>query len=67
MPHCIIEHSKNLKSAELIDAVNQGARNSQLFEDDDIKSRAIEFDYYQSGSKKSSFVHVTTKYYLGAI
>lgn len=61
MPHCIIEHSKNLEPSKLIDAVYQGARKSQLFENDDIKTRTIGFDNYQSGSVKSSFVHVTTK------
>ncbi|ROR98001.1 5-carboxymethyl-2-hydroxymuconate isomerase [Sinobacterium caligoides] len=65
MPHCIIEHSKNLEPAKLIDAVYQGARKSNLFEDDDIKSRTMGFDYYQSGSTKNSFVHVTTKILSG--
>ena len=65
MPHCIIEYSKNLEAAQLIDAVYQGARKSKLFEDDDIKSRTMEFDHYQSGSTKNSFVHVTTKILSG--
>ena len=69
MPHCIIEYAREIeKSVEpkkMIDAVYQGALESGLFIDEDIKTRAIAYDSYQSGSIKKSFVHVTVKIFSG--
>ncbi len=69
MPHCIIEYSneieKSIEPMQLINAVYQGALKSDLFEDDDIKTRSIAFDNYQSGSIKKAFVHVTVKILSG--
>lgn len=69
MPHCIIEYSKVIEKsvapAQMINAVYQGALKSHLFEDEDIKTRAIGFDSHQSGSVRKAFVHVTVKILSG--
>ena len=69
MPHCIIEYSneieKFVKPIQLINAVYQGALKSDLFEDEDIKTRSIAYETYQSGSIKKAFVHVTVKILSG--
>ena len=69
MPHCIVEYSneieKSVEPAQLINAVYQGALKSDLFEDEDIKTRSIAFENYQSGSIKKAFVHVTVKILSG--
>lgn len=65
MPHCIIEYSKNLqKSVEpsaFIAVVHQAAIESDLFEPEDIRARAIAFDDYQIRADKNSFIHVTLR------
>ncbi|MCP4762197.1 MAG: 5-carboxymethyl-2-hydroxymuconate Delta-isomerase [archaeon] len=69
MPHCIIEYSKEIedfvKPIQMINAVYQGALKSDLFVEDDIKTRSIAFDSYQAGSLKKAFVHVTVKILFG--
>ncbi|MFH0782356.1 MAG: 5-carboxymethyl-2-hydroxymuconate Delta-isomerase [Pseudomonadota bacterium] len=69
MPHCIIEYSNEIEKfvapKKLINAVYQGALKSDLFEDEDIKTRSIGFESYQSGSVKKAFVHVTVKILSG--
>lgn len=69
MPHCIIEYSneieKYVKPTQLTNAVYQGALKSNLFKDEDIKTRSIAFENYQSGSVKKAFVHVTVKILSG--
>ncbi len=69
MPHCIIEYSANLahtvKPSQLISAVYNGAFNAQLFEEHDIKVRAMCFDDYQSGSVKADFIHVIARILSG--
>ena len=69
MPHCIIEYSaqlqKTVKPTQLISAVYNGAFTSELFESNDIKTRAISFDDHQTGSVKANFIHVTIKILSG--
>lgn len=69
MPHCIIEYSKPIEQEvdvnKLIASVHQGAINSELFEEENIKTRAISYDYYQTGSEKKPFIHVTCKILSG--
>jgi 5-carboxymethyl-2-hydroxymuconate isomerase len=69
MPHCIIEYSTEIetsvKPAQLINAVYQGALTSGLFDHNNIKTRSIAFDSYQTGSIKKAFVHVTVKIFSG--
>ncbi|BBB27999.1 5-carboxymethyl-2-hydroxymuconate Delta-isomerase [Neptunomonas japonica] len=69
MPHCIIEYSEGLEAstapADLINAVFQGALSSGLFTEPDIKTRALCYKHYQTGSKQQEFVHVTLKILSG--
>lgn len=69
MPHCILEYAKplaaKLDSMRLVEAVYQGAFNSGLFEGPDIKTRAIAYDDYLTGTDKTSFIHVTVKILSG--
>ncbi len=67
MPHCVIEHSKNLDSELILPLVYSGALNSNLFDPSgiDIKVRAITYDSYLTGKNKSDFIHVTLKILSG--
>lgn len=69
MPHCIVEYSREIekfaKPKKMINAVYQGALESGLFNDEDIKTRSIAYDSYQSGSIKKAFVHVMVKIFTG--
>lgn len=65
MPHCIIEHSVNLAPKPLLDAVLQGALDSQLFDKNDIKIRAQAFEHYQTNASQTEFVHVVVKILSG--
>ena len=69
MPHCIIEYSREIEKfvepKKMINAVYQGALESGLFNDGDIKTRSIAYDSYQSGSVKKAFVHVMVKIFSG--
>ncbi len=69
MPHCIIEYSTTLtvqiSPAGLVAAVHQGAVDSTLFGLDDIKTRAIGYDYHHNGGSQRDFIHVTLKILSG--
>lgn len=65
MPHCIIEHAEHLDSQVLINSVYQGALASNLFEPEQIKSRAISYSHYQTAGRQKAFVHVTLKILSG--
>lgn len=69
MPHCIIEYSSGVADQvsieELVSATYQGALNSGLFDEYDIKSRAIAYQHHQMGSTRDSFVHVTVRLLSG--
>ncbi|WP_289030994.1 5-carboxymethyl-2-hydroxymuconate Delta-isomerase [uncultured Paraglaciecola sp.] len=69
MPHCIVEYSKNIEKElsleSLIKCVHQGAVDSELFEEASIKTRAIAFEYYQTGAGDMPFIHVNVKILQG--
>ena len=69
MPHCIIEYSQGLENeinpSVLIEKVYKGAFESKLFNDTDIKTRAIPFKYHQTGENKINFIHITAKILSG--
>ncbi len=60
MPHCIIDYSQGIDADidELMAAVHQGAMDSGLFPEYDIKTRAVEFAQHRTGQTRDSFVHV---------
>ncbi len=69
MPHCIIEYSNDLENSitpiELINKVYKATFKSNLFEENDIKIRAIAYKHYQTGNKKISFIHITIRILSG--
>lgn len=67
MPHCVIDYSEDLSSKvdAIIFAVFSGARESQLFDECDIKIRALSFSKYTVGISDDSFVHVSSKILSG--
>ena len=62
MPHCIIDYSPEVAGQididTLIDAVHQGAMESDLFPEYDIKTRALAYPRHRTGQTRDSFVHV---------
>lgn len=69
MPHFIIEYAKGLEKTvdpdRLIDAVNNGAINSDLFEASHIRVRSTFYEDYISGYGRHDFIHVTLKILSG--
>lgn len=72
MPHCIIEYSKPLEELiaidELLKTVHRGALASGLFEEADIKTRAIAYANFQIGTDEAntaSFAHITIRLLSG--
>ena len=62
MPHCVIEYDQDIADQIEIDAVlaavHQGAMDSDLFPEYDIKIRALGFQHHRTGQTRDSFVHV---------
>jgi 5-carboxymethyl-2-hydroxymuconate isomerase len=69
MPHAIIEFSQSLTlqldPETLMARVFDGAVNSALFDETDIKVRAMTFGYHKSGRSDKHFIHVTMKLLSG--
>ena len=69
MPHCIIEYSKQIEQTlavqELVSLVHHSVFLSELFEESSIKTRAIEFEHYQTGLSNMPFIHITLKIMFG--
>jgi len=67
LPHCIIEYSEELNNhaIEIVNAVDAGALSSGLFEEHDIKTRAIAYQHYQLGTSRSLFIHVSSRILSG--
>ena len=69
MPHCIIEYSKDLESSfqpeKLIEAVQNGALKSGLFEPGHIRTRSIAYENFIAGYEVQSFIHVTLRILSG--
>lgn len=63
MPHCIIEYSSDVAGQIAIDdlmaAAHDGAFDTGLFPEYDIKTRAIGYKYHRTGQTTDSFVHVS--------
>ena len=69
MPHCIIEYSSGvadcIEIGDLVAAVHQGVLSSGLFDEYDIKTRALAYAHHRTGSTRDSFVHVTVRLLSG--
>ena len=62
MPHLVIEYSEDVAEQADIDAIvgaaHDGAMDSGLFPEYDIKTRATGYRYHRTGQTRDSFVHV---------
>ena len=69
MPHCIIEYSSGatdcIEIGDLVAAVHQGVLSSGLFDEYDIKTRAVAYTHHRTGATRDSFVHVTVRLLSG--
>jgi len=69
MPHCIIEYSNDLielvTPRELIGAVYNANEESRMFDNGDIKVRAMSFAHHKTVNDTSGFIHVTLKILAG--
>jgi 5-carboxymethyl-2-hydroxymuconate isomerase len=69
MPHCIIEYSSGVADQieidDLVGAVHQGVLSSGLFDEYDIKTRAVAYAHHRTGATRDSFVHVTVRLLSG--
>ena len=69
MPHCIIEYSSGVADQiginDLVAAVHQGVLSSGLFDEYDIKTRAVAYTFHRTGATRDSFVHVTVRLLSG--
>lgn len=69
MPHCIIEYSSGVADCieidDLVAAVHQGVLSSGLFDEYDIKTRALAYTHHRTGATRDSFVHVTVRLLSG--
>jgi len=69
MPHCIVEYSEDVAEQvsieALVEAVHFGVLSSGLFDEYDIKTRAVAYVCYRTGSTRDSFVHVTVRLLSG--
>ncbi len=69
MPHCIIEYSHEVADQvsieELMAAVHRGAMDSGLFDEYDIKTRALAYQKHRTGQTQDSFVHLTVRLLSG--
>jgi 5-carboxymethyl-2-hydroxymuconate isomerase len=67
LPHYVIEHSNNFDNNvdDLLNAVYTGAAASELFNENDIKTRTLSFANYKVGKTKSPFIHIGAKILSG--
>jgi len=69
MPHCIIEYSlgvaDQIEIDDLVGAVHRGVLSSGLFDEYDIKTRAVAYAHHRTGVTRDSFVHVTVRLLSG--
>ena len=69
MPHCVIEYSENLSEKldikKLMIGLNEVMSNSNLFDLDSIKIRALSYKDFLLSNKYASFIHITIKILQG--
>jgi 5-carboxymethyl-2-hydroxymuconate isomerase len=69
VPHIILEYSSNLGDdaglAHLLDSLHAALGDTESFESERIKSRAIRCDTYHVGTERRGFVHATVLFSPG--
>ncbi|WDE04315.1 5-carboxymethyl-2-hydroxymuconate Delta-isomerase [Thalassomonas viridans] len=67
MPHNIIEYSSELEPdiENIMQAVHLGSVNSALFDEQDIKTRALPYRHANLGQDSKFFIHVQAKILSG--
>ncbi len=69
MPHCIVEYSSGVADQieidDLLGAVHRGVLSSGLFDEYDIKTRAVGYTHHRTGTTRDSFVHVSVRLLSG--
>ena len=69
MPHIILEYSSNLGDdaglSHLLDRLHDALGDTESFESDRIKSRAVRTDTYHVGADRRGFVHATVLFSPG--
>lgn len=67
MPHNIIEYSAELEPhiPEIIKAVHQGSLDAALFDEQDIKTRALAYQHARLAQDSRFFIHVQGKLLSG--
>jgi 5-carboxymethyl-2-hydroxymuconate isomerase len=69
MPHIILEYSSNLGDddalAYLLDRLHDALGDTESFESERIKSRAVRCDTYHVGTDRRGFVHATVLFSPG--
>jgi len=67
MPHIIIEHSEDLPVLPqvLVEKIHNAAFESDLFDLDTIKTRAIAYQQYLLGAGSSGFIHIAVHILAG--
>ena len=69
MPHVLIEYTvdsvNNQQLSEIMRVVYQAVADSQLFNEDNIKLRAIAIQHYRLGNAGKGFIHVQSRIHQG--
>ena len=67
MPHIIIEHSGDLPVLPqvLVEKIHNAAFQSNLFDLETIKTRAISYQQYLLGAGRSGFIHIAVHILAG--
>jgi len=69
VPHIILEYSSNLGDevalARLLDSLHAALGDTESFESERIKSRAVRCETYHVGSDRRGFVHATVLFSPG--
>ena len=69
MPHIILEYSSNLGDdaslAHLLDSLHAALGDTESFESERIKSRAVRCDTYHVSTERRGFVHATVLFSPG--
>ena len=69
MPHIILEYSSNLGDdaglAHLLDSLHNALGDTESFESERIKSRAVRCDTYHVSTERRGFVHATVLFSPG--